>query len=90
MLVHFSENVCIWIYWHISGIILSDLLQFINSTYRCSRFFDDGKWAERTENSNSAEKVDFLLAEISGLSIEEIRAGDLFEALVCAYFKYSA
>ena len=39
-----------------------------------------------TENTSSTEKVDILLAEISGLSLEEIRASDKFQGLVCDYF----
>eukprot|EP00800_Vazella_pourtalesii_P012308 TRINITY_DN290_c0_g4_i4.p1 TRINITY_DN290_c0_g4~~TRINITY_DN290_c0_g4_i4.p1 ORF type:complete len:563 (+),score=155.98 TRINITY_DN290_c0_g4_i4:178-1866(+) len=48
---------------------------------RCAGFFEDGKWSEMTENTSSAEKVDILLVEVSGLSLEEIRASDKFQGL---------
>ncbi|KAI6646789.1 Translin-associated factor X-interacting protein 1-like [Oopsacas minuta] len=47
----------------------------------CARFFEDGKWAGLTEDTSSAEKVDFLLVEMSGLSLEEVRASDMFQGL---------
>ena len=57
--------------------------------FRCAGFFEDGKWSEMTENTSSAEKVDILLVEVSGLSLEEIRASDKFQGLVCDYFDTS-
>ena len=51
---------------------------------KCAEFVHGGpdKWAELSKGRSSNELVDVLLAEISGLDINEIAVGDLFQAQV--------